>query len=256
MGKPVNIKDWHPSVATQLETPAMQNLKHFLRQQKQAKKVIFPHSSNWFKAFELTPFAEVKVVILGQDPYHGDKQAHGLSFSVPDGITIPPSLNNIYQELHNDLNIPPSSSGNLTRWATQGVLLLNSVLTVEKHTPGSHGQSGWVAFTDGIIQTLSDEKQQVVFLLWGAYAQKKAQLIDSNKHQVLTAAHPSPFSADRGFFGSRPFSRTNEFLEGWHECSEYLTWRLRNCWFRVGKMLRALRHSPNCKRFEAIARLL
>lgn len=209
----MKIKDWHPRVASLLETPIMQNLKAFLQQQKQAKKNIFPHSRNWFKAFELTKFDEVKVVILGQDPYHNEGQAHGLSFSVPRGVKVPPSLKNIYQELHTDLNISANTSGDLSRWATQGVLLLNSVLTVEKKSPGSHAQSGWVNFTDGIIEILSTEKQNLVFLLWGAYAGQKSQLIDSNKHLVLTATHPSPFSAHKGFFGCKHFSKTNDYLK-------------------------------------------
>ncbi|CAB5506077.1 Uracil-DNA glycosylase, family 1 [Bathymodiolus thermophilus thioautotrophic gill symbiont] len=207
------IKKWHPQIATLLANESAQSLKTFLQQQKQAHKIIFPHSSNWFKAFELTPFDKVKVVILGQDPYHGDGQAHGLSFSVPNGVATPPSLKNIYKELALDLNIEPNASGNLERWATQGVLLLNSVLTVEKNTPSAHAKSGWVDFTDGVIDIISAQKQQVVFLLWGAYAQQKAALIDHDKHLVLSAAHPSPFSAHRGFFGCKHFSKTNEYLK-------------------------------------------
>jgi len=207
------IKKWHPQIATLLANESAQSLKTFLQQQKQAHKIIFPHSSNWFKAFELTPFDKVKVVILGQDPYHGDGQAHGLSFSVPNGVATPPSLKNIYKELVLDLNIEPNASGNLERWATQGVLLLNSVLTVEKNTPSAHAKSGWVDFTDGVIDIISAQKQQVVFLLWGAYAQQKAALIDHDKHLVLSAAHPSPFSAHRGFFGCKHFSKTNEYLK-------------------------------------------
>ncbi|AYQ56419.1 Uracil-DNA glycosylase [Bathymodiolus thermophilus thioautotrophic gill symbiont] len=207
------IKKWHPQIATLLANESAQSLKTFLQQQKQAHKIIFPHSSNWFKAFELTPFDKVKVVILGQDPYHGDGQAHGLSFSVPNGVATPPSLKNIYKELALDLNIGPNASGNLERWATQGVLLLNSVLTVEKNTPSAHAKSGWVDFTDGVIDIISAQKQQVVFLLWGAYAQQKAALIDHDKHLVLSAAHPSPFSAHKGFFGCKHFSKTNEYLK-------------------------------------------
>ncbi|CAB5496333.1 uracil-DNA glycosylase [Bathymodiolus thermophilus thioautotrophic gill symbiont] len=207
------IKKWHPQIATLLANESAQSLKTFLQQQKQAHKIIFPHSSNWFKAFELTPFDKVKVVILGQDPYHGDGQAHGLSFSVPNGVATPPSLKNIYKELALDLNIEPNASGNLERWATQGVLLLNSVLTVEKNTPSAHAKSGWVDFTDGVIDIISAQKQQVVFLLWGAYAQQKAALIDHDKHLVLSAAHPSPFSAHKGFFGCKHFSKTNEYLK-------------------------------------------
>lgn len=207
------MKAWHPQVNALLETDSAKRLKAFLGHQKQHKKIIFPHSDNWFKAFDLTPFNEVKVVILGQDPYHGDNQAQGLSFSVPDDIKIPPSLRNIYQELNSDLAIPPNKSGNLERWATQGVLLLNSVLTVEKHTPGSHTNSGWVNFTDGVISILSEQKTNLIFLLWGAYAHKKANLIDPEKHLILTATHPSPFSAHKGFFGCKHFSKTNEYLK-------------------------------------------
>jgi len=205
--------NWHPEVNALLETDSARQLLTFLEQQKNANKVIFPTQENWFKAFELTPFDEVKVVILGQDPYHNKGQAQGLSFSVPNNTKIPPSLRNIYQELHSDLNIPPNSSGNLERWATQGILLLNSVLTVEKNSPGSHANTGWVNFTDGVIQTLSEQRENLVFLLWGGYAHQKSKLIDTNKHLVLIATHPSPFSAHKGFFGCKHFSKTNHYLE-------------------------------------------
>lgn len=205
--------NWHPQVDVLLKSDSAEQLKAFLKQQKQAKKIIFPHSNDWFKAFDLTSFDQVKVVILGQDPYHGDNQAQGLSFSVADGMKIPPSLRNIYQELELDLGIPVNESGNLTRWATQGVLLLNSVLTVEKNSPGSHANSGWVDFTDGVISILSKQKENLVFMLWGAYAQRKAELIDPGKHLVLTATHPSPFSAHKGFFGCKHFSKTNDYLK-------------------------------------------
>ncbi len=207
------IANWHKEVKILLATQAMVDLKSFLRQQKQAKKIIFPDSKNWFRAFEITPFDKVKVVIIGQDPYHQPGQAHGLSFSVANGVEIPPSLKNIYQELHADLSIPPSSSGDLSHWAEQGVLLLNSVLTVEKNTPGAHVKMGWEVFTDGIISLLNSEKQNLVFLLWGAYAHKKNALINQNKHLVLTSAHPSPLSANKGFFGCRHFSKTNAYLQ-------------------------------------------
>lgn len=193
--------------------PTMQSVDAFLKTQKQANKIILPPLDERFKAFELTPFEQVNVVILGQDPYHNEGQAHGLSFSVPDGVKAPPSLKNIYQELHADLGITPSNSGNLTHWAQQGVLLLNSVLTVEKNTPGAHSKSGWSDFTDGIIDTLNAQKQNVVFLLWGAHAQQKSALIDTDKHLVLTAAHPSPFSAHKGFFGCKHFSKANDYLK-------------------------------------------
>lgn len=209
----MNIQSWHPSIKPLLETQSMVDLKLFLQQQKQAKKVIFPHSKNWFKAFELTAFDKVKVIILGQDPYHGLGQAHGLSFSVVQGVKKPPSLGNIFKELHNDLNIEPSQSGDLTHWATQGVLLLNSVLTVEAHQAASHANQGWEVFTDSIIKTLSEQRQHLVFILWGAYAQKKALFIDKDKHLILTATHPSPLSAHRGFLGCRHFSKANDYLK-------------------------------------------
>lgn len=176
-------------------------------------KIIYPSKDKIFNAFALSSFANTKVVILGQDPYHGDNQAQGLSFSVPDGMKIPPSLRNIYQELNSDLAISPKKSGNLEHWAMQGILLLNSVLTVEKNTPGSHANSGWVNFTDTVIDILNAKKQNLVFLLWGTYAQQKIELIDSEKHLVLTATHPSPFSAHKGFFGCKHFSKTNEYLK-------------------------------------------
>jgi len=212
VGGIVTIDHWHPQAQALLKTDSAKQLKTFLVHQKQQKITIFPHSSNWFKAFDLTPFDQVKVVILGQDPYHGDGQAQGLSFSVPNGMKIPPSLRNIYQELASDLAIPPNHNGNLEHWAKQGVLLLNSVLTVEKKTPNAHANSGWVAFTDGIITLLSEQKEHLVFLLWGAYAQRKTELINPTKHLILTATHPSPFSAHKGFFGCKHFSKTNDYL--------------------------------------------
>ncbi len=213
----MNIKDWHPQAEALLKTDSAKQLKTFLTYQKQQEITIFPHSSNWFKAFDLTPFDQVKVVILGQDPYHGDGQAQGLSFSVPNGIKIPPSLRNIYQELESDLAISPAQSGNLEHWAKQGVLLLNSVLTVEKNTPNAHANSGWVDFTNGIITLLSEQKEHIIFLLWGAYAQRKTELINPAKHLILTAAHPSPFSAHKGFFGCKHFSKTNDYLEKYNQ---------------------------------------
>ena len=165
-----------------------------------------------FNAFELCPFDSVKVVILGQDPYHGVNQAHGLAFSVQDSITIPPSLKNIYKELEKDLGTPISKSGNLERWAKQGVLLLNTTLTVESGKAGSHQGWGWETFTDAVIQKISDTKENIVFLLWGKYAQEKGKIIDAGKHLVLTAAHPSPLSAYNGFFGCQHFSKTNIYL--------------------------------------------
>ena len=173
---------------------------------------VFPPPKFVFNAFTQCPFDEVKVVILGQDPYHGEGQAHGLSFSVQDGVRVPPSLQNIYKELAVDLGLDIPRSGNLERWAKQGVLLLNSTLTVEKDKAGSHQGLGWETFTDSVIKKISDEKEHVVFLLWGKYAQNKASLIDSTKHYILTAPHPSPFSAHSGFFGCRHFSKTSIYL--------------------------------------------
>ena len=175
-------------------------------------KIIYPPGSLLFNAFLKTPFNKVKVVILGQDPYHNKGQAHGLSFSVPKGVNKPPSLVNIFIELKNDLGIEPPIHGNLEKWAHQGVLLLNATLTVRENEPGSHSKIGWIDFTNEVIKKISDEKKGVVFLLWGKFAQDKQILIDETKHYVLKAAHPSPFSADKGFFGCRHFSKTNELL--------------------------------------------
>jgi uracil-DNA glycosylase len=166
-----------------------------------------------FHAFDCCPFDDVKVVVLGQDPYHGPGQAHGLCFSVQDGIDFPPSLQNIFKELNNDLNIPMPKSGNLERWAHQGVFLLNATLTVRARQAGSHQNNGWETFTDAVVRKLAEEKEHLVFLLWGAYAQRKGEFIDINRHLVLKAPHPSPFSANRGFFGCRHFSKTNAYLE-------------------------------------------
>lgn len=173
---------------------------------------VFPPPALVFNAFTLCPFNQVKVVILGQDPYHGARQAHGLSFSVPDGVKCPPSLMNIYKELATDLGTPTRSTGNLETWAEQGVLLLNATLTVLPGQPGSHQGLGWEEFTDAVIKTVSEKKRNVVFILWGKYAQAKKSLIDNTKHFIIESPHPSPFSAHTGFFGSRPFSRTNEYL--------------------------------------------
>lgn len=177
------------------------------------KTPIYPSQKNIFNAFTLCPFDSVKVVILGQDPYHGTGQAHGLSFSVPEGVTIPPSLQNIYKEIKDDVGVDISTSGNLERWAQQGVLLLNATLTVAAGTAGSHQGIGWEQFTDAVIQKISDEKEHVVFLLWGKYAQSKEKRIDTTKHLVLKAPHPSPLSAYSGFFGCKHFSKTNAYLK-------------------------------------------
>ncbi|HAP05640.1 MAG TPA: uracil-DNA glycosylase [Gammaproteobacteria bacterium] len=207
------IADWSQQLDFIFKQDYYQQLLEFLEYESEHNKTIYPPKDQIFNAFDLSSFENTKVIILGQDPYHNEGQAHGLSFSVPKGVSIPPSLRNIYQELLSDLDITPSQSGNLTHWASQGVLLLNSVLTVEKNSPGSHAKSGWVDFTDTVIDILNEKKQNLVFLLWGAYAQKKAELIDQNKHLVLTAAHPSPFSAHKGFFGCKHFSQTNDYLK-------------------------------------------
>lgn len=185
----------------------------FLKIERTQGKTIYPPGSLIFNAFDKTPFNNVKVVILGQDPYHGQGQAHGLCFSVPDGVPFPPSLNNIYKELHTDVGLPFPKTGNLTRWALQGVFLLNASLTVRAGEPMSHAKIGWAEFTDAVIKTISAEKKGVVFLLWGKFAQDKQVLIDETKHYVLKAAHPSPLSAHNGFFGCKHFSKTNEILQ-------------------------------------------
>jgi uracil-DNA glycosylase len=190
----------------------MGKLKAFLQQEKTDGKIIYPPGSLWFNAFNSTPFDKVKVVILGQDPYHGPHQAHGLCFSVLPGVQIPPSLVNIYKELETDLGIAPASHGCLDHWAEQGVLLLNATLTVEKSRAGSHQGKGWEQFTDAAVHALAEQREHLVFLLWGSYAQKKGAFIDTDKHLVLKSVHPSPLSAYRGFLGCRHFSRTNEYL--------------------------------------------
>lgn len=205
--------EWQAELAAEFEQPYMQQLKAFLQQQKQAHKVIFPHSANWFHALETTPLPGVKVVIIGQDPYHQPGQAHGLCFSVKPGVTIPPSLVNIYKELKTDLGIEPARHGYLESWAQQGVLLLNAVLTVEHNQANAHQGKGWEQFTDKVIATVNAQRQNVVFMLWGSYAQKKGAMIDREKHLVLTAPHPSPLSAHRGFLGCRHFSQANAYLQ-------------------------------------------
>ncbi|WP_110708753.1 uracil-DNA glycosylase [Salinicola sp. CR57] len=203
---------WNAHLGDEFRAPYMQALREFLAQEKAAHKVIYPHSSHWFRAFELTPLERVKVVILGQDPYHGPHQAHGLCFSVRPGVPTPPSLQNIYKELATDVGTTPVNHGFLESWAQQGVMLLNSVLTVEQGNAGSHRNRGWETFTDRAIQTINEHCDGVVFLLWGSYAQKKASFVDRGKHLVLHAPHPSPLSAHRGFFGTRHFSQANAFL--------------------------------------------
>ncbi|AHB41314.1 Uracil-DNA glycosylase [candidate division SR1 bacterium RAAC1_SR1_1] len=204
---------WKNILRDEFQKPYFEQIKQFLEQEKLAGNIVFPKGSDIFNAFNQTPFDDVKIVILGQDPYHGEGEAHGLCFSVQDGVRVPPSLKNIFKELLTDIPgfvIPVS--GNLISWAKQGVFLLNATLTVRKDTPNSHKDAGWQQFTDAVIKKISDEKKGVVFLLWGAYAQGKIGLIDQEKHLVLQAAHPSPFSSYRGFFGCKHFSQTNNFL--------------------------------------------
>lgn len=204
---------WRTRLAGQFAAPHMKALGSFLRAEKAAGKRIYPPGAQIFRAFELTPFDKVKVVILGQDPYHGAGQAHGLSFSVAHGVMPPPSLQNIYKELHADLGLTHPGHGNLESWARQGVLLLNACLTVEDGRAASHQGKGWEPFTDAVIASLNRERQNLVFILWGRKAQDKGAVIDRERHLVLTSAHPSPLSASNGFFGSRPFSATNAYLQ-------------------------------------------
>lgn len=217
-------ESWKKVLQNEFSKAYFEQLKLVLKKEKSEKKVIYPQGKEIFKAYNTTPFNEVKVVILGQDPYHGPGQAHGLSFSVPQGIKNPPSLQNIFKEIHNDLHIPIPSHGDLTSWAEQGVLLLNAILTVRAKQPASHSQIGWEQFTDATIKTISEQKEHVVFLLWGRFAQNKQSLIDKGKHLVLTAAHPSPFSAHKGFFGCKHFSKTNYYLKS-HQ-KDVIDWKL------------------------------
>ena len=203
---------WKAMLQDEFTKEYMQTLRSFLQHEKAQGKMIYPRGAEYFRAMDLTPFEQVKVVILGQDPYHGPGQAHGLSFSVRPEIAIPPSLVNMYKELESDLGIPPASHGFLEHWAQQGVLLLNSVLTVEHKQAASHQGRGWEAFTDQIVTALNEQREHIVFILWGSYAQKKGRFIDTRKHLVLKSVHPSPLSAYRGFFGSRPFSKSNDYL--------------------------------------------
>lgn len=205
---------WLAFLHPEFDKTYMHSLEQFLLQQQHNGAIIYPQNNDIFNAFELTVFNNVNVVILGQDPYHGPEQAHGLSFSVQKGVSIPPSLKNIYKELVNDvLGFKNPPHGDLTYWAQQGVLLLNSTLTVEANKPGSHQKAGWQNFTNEVIKTISNQKQNVVFILWGKFAQAQATLIDTQKHYVIQSAHPSPFSAYRGFLGSKPFSKTNAYLK-------------------------------------------
>ena len=204
---------WLTHLHAEFNAPYMQSLAQFLRNEKASGKLIYPEGKNIFNAMNTTHLDQVKVVILGQDPYHGPNQAHGLSFSVPKGIKTPPSLRNIYKEIQTDLGSPIPTHGNLYSWAEQGVLLLNSVLTVEHSLAASHQKRGWEEFTDKIIRLINDNCQNIVFLLWGSYAQKKGQVINVQKHLVLSAPHPSPLSAHRGFLGCKHFSQSNHYLQ-------------------------------------------
>ncbi len=206
-------ESWKTPLAGEFDAPHMQKLRQFLVDRKAAGARIFPKGSEYFRALDLTPLDQVRVVILGQDPYHGEGQAHGLCFSVKPGVRTPPSLVNIYKELGTDLGIKPARHGFLEHWAEQGVLLLNSVLTVEMGQAAAHQGKGWELFTDVVIRLVNAKSEPVVFMLWGAYAQRKAAFVDSSRHLVLKAPHPSPLSAHNGFFGSRHFSQANAFLE-------------------------------------------
>lgn len=203
---------WQAVIGDELHQPYMEALRAFLKQEKAAGKVIYPPGPLIFNAFNHTPFDQVRVVIIGQDPYHGPGQAHGLSFSVPQGVDLPPSLLNIFKEIAADLNINMSRNGDLTPWADQGVLLLNATLTVEQAKAGAHQNKGWEQFTDAAIAALNQHREGLVFVLWGSYAQKKGDVIDAKRHLVLKSVHPSPLSAHRGFFGNHQFSRINQYL--------------------------------------------
>lgn len=213
---------WKSMLLTEFEKEYFLKLTDFIKNEYR-KTTVYPPGALIFNAFDACPFEKVKAVILGQDPYHGPGQAHGLCFSVREGVGYPPSLINIFREIESDLGIPRPSSGDLTRWARQGVLLLNATLTVRAHQAGSHQKKGWEEFTDYVIRVLNNEKNNIVFFLWGAYAQKKGESIDRTRHLVLESVHPSPLSASRGFFGNRHFSRCNDYLSG---CGiEPIDWR-------------------------------
>lgn len=204
-------QSWKALLQKEFDKPYFAELTEFVRAEYKSYR-IYPPGSQIFNAFNLCPFGKVKVVIIGQDPYHGPGQAHGLCFSVNDGVPFPPSLRNIFKEINADTGAPIPQSGNLTRWATQGVLLLNATLTVREHSAGSHQRRGWETFTDAVIRIISEQKSNVVFILWGAYAQSKSALIDSSRHLVLRSVHPSPLSAHAGFFGNHHFSLANDYL--------------------------------------------
>jgi len=204
---------WFGPLSKEFDKEYMLALKDFLKKEYQSGKIIYPSGKEYFSAFNMTPFEKVKVVIIGQDPYHGPDQAHGLCFSVKEGIQFPPSLLNIFKELESDVGCNRPQNGSLIKWAKQGVLLLNSVLTVENGKAASHQGKGWEQFTDEVIRTLNQERENIVFILWGAYAQKKAAFVDRKKHFVIESPHPSPLSSHRGFFGSKPFSKANNYLK-------------------------------------------
>ena len=225
MGDTIKLSDsWKQILVNEFQKPYMVELKLFLASEKKQGKLIFPPGSQYFRALDMTPFDQVKVVILGQDPYHGPRQAHGLSFSVPKGVPVPPSLKNIFSEIQADLGMKRPDHGCLEAWAKQGVLLLNSVLTVECSRPASHQNRGWETFTDVIVQELNQRKEGLVFMLWGAYAQRKGKMIDRNRHLVLNSPHPSPLSAHRGFLGCRHFSAANQYLKKSHR--DIIDWGL------------------------------
>lgn len=218
-GEKMEVKieqSWKEQLNSEFEKDYFNNLISFV-QSEYTSKLIYPEEKDIFNAFDLCTFKDVKVVILGQDPYHGPNQAHGLSFSVKDGIKSPPSLRNIFKEINQDLETPIPESGDLTRWAKQGILLLNATLTVEATKAGSHQKKGWEKFTDAVIKLLSDKNENIAFILWGAYAQKKGAIIDESKHLVLKSVHPSPLSAYNGFFGNNHFSKVNEYLQSHHK---------------------------------------
>ena len=205
-------QNWLDIIGGEFDQPYMKKLKDFLQQEKAAGRIVYPKGTEIFNALNTTPFDKVKVVIIGQDPYHGEGQAHGLSFSVPKGVPPPPSLMNIYKEIEAEYGVKMPRTGDLTSWAEQGVLLLNATLTVQHATAGSHQKKGWEEFTDAIIRAVNEKREHIVFLLWGSYAQKKGALIDRKKHFVLEAPHPSPLSAHRGFLGCGHFKKANEYL--------------------------------------------
>ena len=214
MSRRIQLEDsWLQVLGNEFEQEYMQQLRSFLQAEKAARRLIYPPGPQIFNAFKHTPLPKVKVIILGQDPYHGPGQAHGLCFSVPEGIDIPPSLQNIYRELEQDLGVPAPRHGCLTAWAEQGVLLLNSVLSVRRGQAASHQGRGWEQFTDRVIAVINEQLQGAVFMLWGSYAQRKGAMVNAGKHLLLKAPHPSPLSAHRGFFGCRHFSRANDYLQ-------------------------------------------